>query len=140
LERQEQIELFPDKGFVRAGGVAGSATFPKEIGFMAKATTSDGPKPMTKAEITAAMAETVGISKKQVNQFFEAQAELAYSQAKNSFVIPGLGKLVLAERPARQMTMRFGPRAGQVIEVPKKNVLKFRIAKAAKDAILGNKK
>jgi DNA-binding protein HU-beta len=107
---------------------------------MAKASASDGPKPMTKSEIVAALAEKVGISKKQASQFLEAQAELAYSQAKHSFALPGLGKLVLAERPARQMTMRFGPRAGQVIEVPKKHVLKFRIAKAAKDAILGSKK
>jgi DNA-binding protein HU-beta len=139
LKRHEQVALFPNKGSARAGSCAGSGTFPKEIGFMAKAT-SDGPKPMTKAEITAALAEAVGLSKKQVSQFFQAQAELAYSQAKNTFVIPGLGKLVLAERPARQMTLRFGPRAGQVIDVPKKSVLRFRIAKAAKDAILGNKK
>ena len=94
-------------------------------------------KAMTKSEIAAHLAEKVGISKKQVNQLMEAQAELAYRQAKNTFVIPGIGKLVLAESPAREMIMRFGPNAGQTIKVPKKKRVKFRIAKAAKDAILG---
>src|SRR5690606_16976641 len=97
-------------------------------------------KPMTKSEIAATLADKVGITKKQVNQFFEAQAELAYKQAKNQFVIPGIGKLVLSERPARKMVMRFGPDAGKEKTIPKKKVLKFRVAKAAKDAILGVKK
>ena len=104
---------------------------------MAKAA---GAKAMTKSEIAAQIADKVGISKKQVNQFFEAQAELAYKQAKNTFVIPGIGKLVLAESPAREMVMRFGPKAGQTVKVPKRKKVKFRIAKAAKDAILGGKK
>ena len=49
-------------------------------------------------------------------------------------------KLVLAESPAREMVMRFGPKAGQTIKVPRKKRVKFRVAKAAKDAILGAKK
>jgi DNA-binding protein HU-beta len=97
-------------------------------------------KAMTKSEIAATLAEKVGVSKKQVNQLMEAQAELAYRQAKNQFPIPGIGKLVLVERPARQMVLQFGERKGQTITVPKKKVLKFRIAKAAKDAVLGAKK
>ncbi len=97
-------------------------------------------KPMTKSEMAAKLAETVGISKKQVSQFFQAQAELAYKHAKNSFVIPGIGKLVLSESPAREMVMRFGPKIGQTVKVPKRKKLKFRVAKAAKDAILGAKK
>ncbi len=97
-------------------------------------------KVMTKSEISATLAEKIGITKKQVAQFFEAQAELAYKQAKNTFAIPGIGKLVLVERAPREMVMRFGPKAGQTVKVPKKKVLKFRVAKAAKDAILGAKK
>jgi DNA-binding protein HU-beta len=98
-------------------------------------------KAMTKSEIAATLADKVGITKKQVNQLFEAQAELAYKQAKNTFVLPGIGKLVLVERPARQMTLQFPPeRKGEVVTVPKKKVVKFRVAKAAKDAILGAKK
>ena len=54
--------------------------------------------------------------------------------------LPGIGKLVLVERAPREMVMRFGPMAGQTVKVPKKKVLKFRVAKAAKDAILGPKK
>lgn len=97
-------------------------------------------KAMTKSEIAAHLAEKVGITKKQVNMLLEAQADLAYKQAKNQFPIPGVGKLVLVERPARQMVMQFGEKKGQTITVPKKKVLKFRIAKAAKDAVLGAKK
>jgi DNA-binding protein HU-beta len=97
-------------------------------------------KAMTKSEIAASLAEKVGISKKQVNQFFEAQAELAYKQAKNTFVLPGIGKLKLVDRPARKMVMRFGPDAGKEKMIPKSKKVKFAIAKAAKDAILGAKK
>ncbi len=94
-------------------------------------------KAMTKSEIAAKLAEEVGITKKQVNAFFEAQSKLAYKEAKNSFVVPGLGKMVVVTRAAREMVMRFGPKAGQTVKVPAKKVLKFRIAKAAKEAILG---
>ena len=104
---------------------------------MAKA--SNNGKPLTKSDTAALLAEKVGISKKQVSLFFLAQAELAYKQAKNTFVVPGIGKLVLSERAPREMVMRFGPKAGQTVKVPKKKVLKFRVAKAAKDAILGRK-
>jgi len=97
-------------------------------------------KAMTKSEIAATLAEKVGISKKQVSAFFAAQAELAYKQAKNQFVVPGLGKLVLATSAPREMVMRFGPKAGQTVKVPAKRRIKFRVAKAAKDAILGAKK
>ena len=55
-------------------------------------------------------------------------------------LVTGIGKLVLVERAPREMMMRFGPMAGQIVKVPKKKVLKFRVAKAAKDAILGAKK
>jgi DNA-binding protein HU-beta len=95
---------------------------------------------LTKSEIAATLAEKVGISKKQVNQFFEAQAELAYKQAKNTFTIPGIGKLRLVDRPARKMIMRFGPDAGKEKTIPKSKKVKFSVAKAAKDAILGAKK
>jgi len=95
---------------------------------------------MTKSQMSATLAEKVGITKKQASMFMAAQAELAYKQAKNTFVLPGIGKLVLVDRPAREMVMRFGPKAGQTVKIAKKKVLKFRVAKAAKDAILGVKK
>ena len=105
---------------------------------MAKTATA-GARPMSKSDIAAHLAERAGISKKQARDVLEAQAELAYKQAKSTFVIPGIGKLVLAESPAREMVMRFGPNAGQTVKVPKRKKVKFRIAKAAKDAILGAK-
>jgi DNA-binding protein HU-beta len=110
----------------------------KEIVPMAKAATAN--KTLTKSEIATQIAEKTGLSRKQVNQVFEAQSELAYKQAKNTFQIPGIGKLVLSERPPREMVMRFGPKTGQTVKIPKKKVLKFRVSKAAKDAILGPKR
>ena len=97
-------------------------------------------KPLSKSDIATKLAESVGITKKQAVQFMAAQAELAYKSAKNSFVIPGIGKLVLAKSAPREMVMRFGPKAGQTVKVPAKTRVKFRVAKAAKDAILGLKK
>jgi DNA-binding protein HU-beta len=96
-------------------------------------------KPLTKSQVAATIADKTGISKKQASQALQILAELTYKNAKSSFVLPGVGKVVLANRPAREMIMRFGPKAGQKIKVPAKRVLKFRFAKAAKDAILGSK-
>jgi DNA-binding protein HU-beta len=93
--------------------------------------------PMTKSEISRRLAEKVGISKKQSDQYLEALAQLAYDEAKNTFTIPGLGKLVLVERPPREATMPFGPRKGEKYTIPAKKVVKFRLAKAAKDSIVG---
>jgi len=97
-------------------------------------------KSLTKSEIASQLAEKVGISKKQVTQFFMAQAELAYRNAKNVFTIPGIGKIKLVDRPARKMIMRFGPDAGKEKMIPKSKKVRFSVAKAAKDAILGAKK
>src|SRR2546421_4922876 len=97
-------------------------------------------KTLSKSETAAFLAERAGITKKQAQSVIDAQADLAYKQAKNTFVVPGLGKLVLVERPARKMIMRFGANAGQEVMIPKKKALKFRVSKAAKDAVLGAKK
>jgi DNA-binding protein HU-beta len=96
-------------------------------------------KALSKSQIAATVAEKVGITKKQAVQALDIVADLAYKQAKNTFTVPGLGKLVLVNRPAREMTMQFGPKKGQTIKIPAKRVVKFRVAKAAKDAILGAK-
>ncbi len=93
--------------------------------------------PMTKSEISRRLADKVGISKKQSDEYLEALAQLAYDEAKNTFTIPGLGKLVLVERPAREATMPFGPRKGEKYTIPAKKVVKFRLSKVAKDAIVG---
>ena len=97
-------------------------------------------KALTKSQIATNLAEQVGVTKKQSIQALDLLAELAYKQAKNTFTVPGIGKLVLVNRPARTMTMQFGPKKGQTVKVPAKRVVKFRVAKAAKDAILGGRK
>jgi len=102
---------------------------------MAKASAKQS-KTLTKSEIATVLADKVGITKKQANEFFAAQAELAYKQAKNSFVLPGLGKLVLVQRKAR---LGRNPQTGATIKIPARKVVKFRAAKAARDAILGAK-
>lgn len=94
-------------------------------------------KALTKAEIAARLAEKVGISKKQAEQFLLEQAALARKEARNQFTIPGIGKLVLSKSAPRDMVMQFGEKKGQTIRVPAKTRVKFRIAKAAKDKILG---
>lgn len=91
---------------------------------------------LTKSQTAAKLAEAVGITKKQSVAFFEALATLAYKEAKNSFVIPGLGKIVLVQRKAR---LGRNPATGETIQIKAKKVVKFRVAKAAKDAILGKK-
>ena len=80
------------------------------------------------------MAETAEISKKQAVAAVEALVALAYKNAKNGFTVPGLGKMVLVNRKAR---MGRNPATGEAIKIKAKRVVKFRIAKACKDAILG---
>jgi DNA-binding protein HU-beta len=92
---------------------------------------------MTKSQIAEHMAEKTGLTKKNAALFLEELAGLAYKQAKNTFTFPGVGKLVLVNRKAR---MGRNPATGEVIKIPAKRVVKFRVAKAAKDAILGAKK
>jgi DNA-binding protein HU-beta len=93
-------------------------------------------KSLTKSQTVASIAENVGISKKQAGECLETLVALAYKNAKNSFTLPGLGKLVLVNRKAR---LGRNPATGEQIQIPAKRVVKFRVAKAAKDAILGAK-
>ncbi len=90
---------------------------------------------MTKSETLQHLAEKTGKSKKEVSEMLEAIVALAYSETKKSgeFTLPGLGKLQKKHRDAR--TGR-NPATGATIQIPAKTVIKFRIAKAAKDSIL----
>jgi len=95
-------------------------------------------KPMTKSQVVAELAKKNDLTKKDAAAFLESLAALAYKEAKKGgFVLPGLGKLVVVQRKAR---MGRNPATGEAIKIPAKKVLKFRIAKAAKDAILPGKK
>lgn len=91
-------------------------------------------KTLSKSQIAASLAEQVGITKKQAVQVLDTLAAMAYKHAKNSFTFPGVGKLVLVNRKAR---MGRNPKTGEPIKIPAKKVVKFRVSKAAKVAILG---
>ena len=93
-------------------------------------------KTMTKSQIADHLAGKAGVTKKIAAQMLDDLAGLAYKEAKNTFVVPGVGKLVLANRKAR---MGRNPQTGEATKIPAKRVVKFRVAKAAKDAILGKK-
>jgi DNA-binding protein HU-beta len=93
-------------------------------------------KAMTKSKIVAALAEKAGITKKQVALLLETQALMAYKEAKNGFTIPGIGKLVVRSYKAR---MGRNPQTGEAIKIPARKRLKFVVAKAAKDGVLGAK-
>ncbi len=90
---------------------------------------------MTKSAIIASLAESTGLSKKQVDGLLGEMATLAYKEVKKSgeFVVPGLGKLVKIKRAARQGR---NPATGETIQIAAKTVVKFRVAKAAKEAVL----
>ena len=91
---------------------------------------------LSKSQLAAAIAEKAELSKKQAVEILEHIATLAYKHAKDTFTLPGIGKLVLKNRAAR---MGRNPKTGETISIPAKRVVKFRVAKAAKDAILGAK-
>lgn len=93
-------------------------------------------KPLTKSQLAASLADKVGLTKKQASEVLAVLTELSYKHAKDTFTLPGIGKLVLVNRKAR---MGRNPKTGDSIKIPAKKVVKFRVAKAAKDAILGHK-
>jgi len=94
-----------------------------------------GKRPLTKGQVVSHIAEECEIPKKTALATVEGLAALAISETKKvgSFVIPGIGKLVLSKRKAR---MGRNPATGEEIKIPAKTVVKMRIAKACKEAII----
>ena len=90
-------------------------------------------KALTKSQIADQIAKKAGVTKKIASEMINQLAQLSYKEAKNSFTIPGIGKLVLVKRKAR---MGRNPQTGVAIKIPAKRVVKFRVAKACKDAVL----
>lgn len=90
---------------------------------------------MTKAQIISSLADATGISKKDVTALMENMTSMAYTEVKKNgeFTIPGIGKLVKVQRKAREGR---NPATGETIKIPAKTVVKFRVAKAAKEAVL----
>ncbi len=93
------------------------------------------PKTMTKAQIVGYFAKKFEISKKTASEMIDALAALAVAETKKAgaFVIPGIGKLVISKRKAR---LGRNPATGETIKIPAKTVVKMRIAKACKEAIV----
>ncbi|MGA2957137.1 MAG: HU family DNA-binding protein [Thermodesulfobacteriota bacterium] len=96
-------------------------------------------KPMPKSQIVSHFAEKFELSKKNSAAILEEVAALAVSETKKtgSFTLPGIGKLVLVKRKAR---MGRNPATGEPLRIPAKTVVKMRVAKAAKEAIVPGKK
>jgi DNA-binding protein HU-beta len=96
-------------------------------------------KKLTQTQIIKELAESSAISNKDAKKFLETYAAMAVRETKKNgvFVLPGLGRLVRADRKAR---IGRNPATGEAIKIPAKKVVKFRIAKAVKDAIVPPKK
>lgn len=90
---------------------------------------------MTKSQLLGTLAESTGLSKKDAANFMDKLVELAYKEVKKNgeFTVPGLGKLVKIKRAAR---VGRNPATGEQINIPAKTVVKFRVAKAAKESVL----
>ena len=91
---------------------------------------------ISKSETLNRLADKTGLAKKQVASVLEELAALAYKEARNGFTFPGVGKLVVVDRKAR---LGRNPATGETIQIPAKRVLKFRIAKQAKDSVLAKR-
>ena len=91
--------------------------------------------PTTKSEMMAALAEAAGISKKQAALAYEKLVAIAYDGAKlpKGLMLPGLGKIIKAKRKAR---MGRNPKTGEPMKIAAKTTAKFRLCKAAKEAVL----
>jgi DNA-binding protein HU-beta len=97
-----------------------------------------GKKRMTQSEVINHFAESTGMKRAQIKEFFEEIANLAAREVKSNgeFVLPGFGKLVKSERKAREGR---NPATGETIQIPAKTTLKFRVGKAMKDTVLPKK-
>ncbi|MEW6128214.1 MAG: HU family DNA-binding protein [Acidobacteriota bacterium] len=96
-------------------------------------------KKLSKTQLTAELADATGSNKKAATAFLDTLTSIAYRETKKNgeFTLPGIGKLVKSHRKARKGR---NPATGAEIKIPAKTVVKFRVAKAAKDSVLGGKK
>ncbi|XOU94900.1 MAG: HU family DNA-binding protein [Candidatus Kerfeldbacteria bacterium] len=90
---------------------------------------------MTKSQLMTYLSEKSEMPKKDVIAFMELITETAYNEVKTNgeFTFPGIGKLVKKHRNAR---MGRNPATGETIQIAAKTVVKFRVAKAAKEVVL----
>ena len=90
---------------------------------------------MTQTQLVRHLAERCQVNNKAARQFLDELGKTAMHETKKNgvFVLPGIGRLVKSNRKAR---MGRNPATGEAIKIPAKTVVKFRVAKAAKDAIV----
>lgn len=95
-------------------------------------------KTMTKSQLVRHLAEKSEVSKKMVTGFLDELLNVAVreAKAKGAFVVPGFGKLRKANRKAR---MGRNPQTGEAIKIPAKTVVRFRVSKSLKEAVVGKK-
>jgi DNA-binding protein HU-beta len=91
-------------------------------------------KALSKSQLASELAARSDLTKKAAAEMLDHLAALAYKYAKNTFTLPGIGKLMLQNRKAR---LGRNPATGAPIQIPARKVVKFRVSKIAKDAILG---
>jgi DNA-binding protein HU-beta len=94
---------------------------------------------MTQTQLVKKLADSCGVANKLAKAMLETYASTAVAETKKNgvFVLPGIGRLVRVERKAR---MGRNPATGEAIKIPAKKVVRFRVAKAVKDAIVPPKK
>jgi DNA-binding protein HU-beta len=90
---------------------------------------------LTKGQVVSHFAEKFEISKRVAASIIEEYAALAIAETKKkgAFILPGIGKSVLVKRKAR---IGRNPQTGEEIKIPAKTVVKIRLAKAFKEAIV----
>ena len=94
---------------------------------------------MTQSQLVKELAAAAETNGKVAKTFIESYAAIAVKETKKNglFVLPGIGRLVRVDRKAR---MGRNPATGEAIKIPAKKVVKFRVAKSVKDAIVPPKK
>ncbi len=91
-------------------------------------------KPMTKAELVAAMAEEMGSDKKTASAALDAVTGVITREVSKggAVTLPGVGKIACRERPERLVR---NPATGEQITKPADKAVKMTIAKALKDSL-----
>src|SRR3954468_10965947 len=93
---------------------------------------------MTQTQLLETLANQCEVTKKVAKSLLDGLAQTAVTEVKKNgvFVLPGIGRLVRVDRKAR---MGRNPATGETIKIAAKKVVKFRVAKSAKEAIVPTK-
>jgi nucleoid DNA-binding protein len=112
-----------------------------EVKPAAKAATP-APKPVTRGEIYSALADTSGLTKKQVAGIFAALGELIGKELGKKgpgvFVVPGLLKLKVVRKPATKAKQGINPFTKEPMTIkakPARNVVKALPMKSLKELV-----